>query len=69
MQTFSQSVTEAATSVVLGLLVGFVNHSLVFPLASVEVSHAQNAQIAAMCSLVSFIERLLVRRYFNSKEK
>lgn len=65
MQTFGQSAFESLVSVLIGLLFGFITHVLVFPVFGIHVSPVTNLYIALACSVVSFLQRLLVRLYFE----
>lgn len=59
------SAGEAATSVVIGLLVSLVTNAVVFPMYGFTPTLNQNIQLTIIYTVVSFWRSYWVRRLFN----
>ena len=67
MQTKIQSLVEAVTNTLSGLVLAFIVNMLLMGVAGVTASPAQNAIIVLGHTLVSVVRTYVIRRYFNKK--
>jgi hypothetical protein len=65
-QSRKASALEACTNIAIGLAVSMVANALVFPLFKFHPSGAQNAEITAIYTAISFVRSYLVRRMWNA---
>lgn len=64
-QTRLQSLMEVIASTAAGYFVAVLTQITVFPWFHIEVTHAQNAQIALIFTFVSIVRGYIFRRAFN----
>lgn len=60
-----QSLIEAATGTILGLVVSFVIQLILYPILDIEVSIRQNITITIVFFVASICRSYIVRRVFN----
>jgi uncharacterized protein YacL len=60
-----QSLIEAATGTILGLVVSFVIQLILYPILDIDVSISQNITITIVFFVASICRSYIVRRVFN----
>lgn len=65
MQTRLQSAIESATNIAVGLMVSMAANAFIFPIYGWEISAGQNAQLAVIYTVISFVRGYLLRRFYN----
>ena len=69
MQTKIQSLVEAVTNSLSGLVLAFIVNMLLMGAAGVTATHRQNLLIVGGHTIVSVIRSYVVRRFFNKRTK
>ena len=69
MQTKIQSLVEAVTNTLSGLVLAFVVNMLLMGAAGVSATPKQNLLIVGGHTIVSVIRSYVVRRFFNKRAK
>ena len=69
MQTKIQSLVEAVTNTLSGLVLAFIVNMLLMGAAGVTVTPKQNLLIVGGHTIVSVIRSYVVRRFFNKRTK
>ena len=69
MQTKIQSLVEAVTNTLSGLVLAFVVNMLLMGAAGVSATAKQNLLIVGGHTIVSVIRSYVVRRFFNKRSK
>ena len=69
MQTKIQSLVEAVTNTLFGLVLAFVVNMLLMGAAGVSATAKQNLLIVGGHTIVSVIRSYVVRRFFNKRTK
>ncbi len=69
MQTKIQSLVEAVTNTLSGLVLAFVVNMLLMGAAGVSATAKQNLLIVGGHTIVSVIRSYVVRRFFNKRTK
>lgn len=59
------SLLESIVNVIVGLGINIIIQHLVFPLFGIQISWAQNMQIAGIFTVVSIVRSFFLRRAFN----
>lgn len=65
MQSRRASVIEAATSTIVGCIVGMVTNFIVMPYYGLHMGLADNVSLTGIFTVVSFAKSYAVRRFFN----
>jgi high-affinity Fe2+/Pb2+ permease len=65
MQNKKQSLIEAISGTIIGLVFSFVIQIIIYPALDIEVSIGQNLLITSIFFIVSIVRGYLVRRLFN----
>jgi hypothetical protein len=65
MQTKRQSIIEAVSNTIIGLLTSFCIQLIIYPVLDIEVKLSQNIIITIVFFIASIIRGYLVRRFFN----
>lgn len=69
MQTKIQSLVEAVTNTLSGLVLAFIVNMLLMGAAGVTATAKQNLLIVGGHTIVSVIRSYVVRRFFNKRTK
>ena len=65
MQTKKQSIIEAVSGTVIGLVTSFLIQIVIYPILDIPVSIGQNVIITLVFFVASIVRGYLVRRLFN----
>ena len=65
MQSRRASVIEAATSTIVGCIVGMVTNYIVMPYYGMHMGLADNMSLTGIFTVVSFMKSYACRRFFN----
>lgn len=65
MQNKKQSLIEAISGTVIGLITSFLIQLVIYPLLNIEVTFGENIVITVVFFIASFIRGYYVRRLFN----
>jgi high-affinity Fe2+/Pb2+ permease len=65
MQNKKQSLIEAISGTVIGLVFSFIIQIIIYPALDIEVSIGQNLLITSIFFIASIVRGYLVRRLFN----
>tara|TARA_R110002126_G_scaffold282975_1_gene431911 strand:- start:583 stop:795 length:213 start_codon:yes stop_codon:yes gene_type:complete len=65
MQNKKQSLVEAVSGTLIGLVFSFVIQLIIYPALDIEVSVGQNLLITSVFFVASIVRGYLVRRMFN----
>lgn len=68
MQSKKQSMSEAATNVLIGYTVAVFSQMLIFPMFGISMPVHDSLGIALCFTLISLVRNYVVRRFFNRKE-
>ncbi|KWN80847.1 hypothetical protein WM24_23715 [Burkholderia ubonensis] len=69
MQSRRASVIEAATSTIVGCIVGLVTNYIVMPYYGMHIGLMDNVSLTGIFTVVSFIKSYSVRRLFAAWRK
>ena len=65
MQTKTQSMIEACTSVFIGYWIAVISQIILYPYFDIEVTFGDQMYIALWFTVISIIRTYLMRRLFN----
>ena len=69
MQTKKESLEEAISNTIIGMLVALGSQLLIFPLLGIYVSIETNIFLVVYFTAISIIRSYVMRRYFNKKHR
>lgn len=67
MQTKKESLKEAVTNILFGLLVALLSQVAFFYFAEIKITPFQNLALVFWMTLVSLVRSYLIRRWYNKK--
>lgn len=67
MQTKRHSLLESVTNVAVGFIISLLATFIIFPIAGVESSFAQNLEITLYYTIIAIVRNYVIRRFFNKK--
>ena len=65
MQSRIMSVVEAATNVLIGLVVSLISQLAIFKLYDIHITLSQNVEITMYFTVISIVRSYALRRLFN----
>ena len=65
MQSRIMSVIEAATNVLIGLVVSLISQLAIFKLYDINITLSQNVEITLYFTVISIVRSYALRRLFN----
>ena len=65
MQSRIMSVVEAATNVLIGLVVSLISQLVIFKLYDINITLSQNVEITLYFTVISIVRSYALRRLFN----